>query len=381
MSVTLLKGSISLESYSQRIAPTDMLPTGKLTPVLLGLYGEIGSILSAAKKLYREKNAFLKYRLVVEEEFGDAFWYFTILCGRLGYDLDSIFVKTTNKDEFSALLAATDQIDAPLSKICLVTISPEEDLALLDLGKATAALFGLNHSNSDALNLLVAFADAFIHAIKFSQISFASALQLNIDKVIGRFSKPDLATLPLFDDKFDEDEQLPSEFEIRITQRKSGQSYIQWKGVYIGDPLTDSIQDPDGYRFHDVFHFAFASILHWSPVFRGLIKHKRKSNPKVDEAEDGGRATVIEEGLSAWIFSQAKMLNYFEGHSDISFDMLKTIQQFVQGYEVSKCPLSLWEKAILEGYSVFREVRANSGGIVIGCRQSRSLRYMKLEKN
>jgi hypothetical protein len=42
-------------------------------------------------------------------------------------------------------------------------------------------------------------------------------------------------------------------------------------GVFIGDPLTDNIRDPDGYRFHDVFHFARAAILHWSPTFRALI--------------------------------------------------------------------------------------------------------------
>jgi hypothetical protein len=64
-------------------------------------------------------------------------------------------------------------------------------------------------------------------------------------------------------------------------------------GVFIGDPLTDNILDRDGYRFHDVFHFAHASILHWSPTFRALIKHKRKSDPVVDEAQDSGRAIVV----------------------------------------------------------------------------------------
>ena len=150
---------------------------------------------------------------------------------------------------------------------------------------------------------------------------------------------------------------------------------MQWNGVFIGDPLTDNILDPDGYRFHDAFHLAYAAILHWSPAFRALIKQKRKSDPKVDEAEDGGRAIVIEEGLSAWIFSRAKKLNFFEGHSSVSFDMLKTVQQFVQGYEVEKCPLKLWERAILEGYEVFRQVRNNNGGIVVGNREARTIGY------
>ena len=39
----------------------------------------------------------------------------------------------------------------------------------------------------------------------------------------------------------------------------------------------------------------------WSPTFRALIKQKRKSDPKVDDAQDGGRAIVVEEGLTAWV--------------------------------------------------------------------------------
>src|SRR5208282_461911 len=147
----------------------------------------------------------------------------------------------------------------------------------------------------------------------------------NIAKTSSRFLDPDYAHLPTFDLEFPEAEQLPKHFEISINQRSTGRSYMQWNGVYIGDPLTDNIRDPDGFRFHDVFHFAHAAILHWSPTFRALLKQKRKSNPKVDDAQDGGRAIVVEEGLTTLIFSRAKELNYFEGQKSISFDLLKTV--------------------------------------------------------
>ena len=133
--------------------------------------------------------------------------------------------------------------------------------------------------------------------------------------------------------------------------------------------------DPDGYRFHDVFHLAHAAILHWSPTFRALIRQKRKSDAKLDENEDGGRAIVIEEGLTAYIFSCAKELEFFEGQSSVSFDLLKTINKFVRGYEVEQCPLWLWEKAILDGYQVFRQIVANNGGTVIGDRNTRTISY------
>ena len=127
------------------------------------------------------------------------------------------------------------------------------------------------------------------------------------------------------------------------------------------------------------FHFAHAAILHWSPTFRALIKHKRKSDPKLDEAQDGGRARVVEEGLTAWIFSRAKRLNFFQGQDSLSFDLLKTVRQFVQGYEVEECPLNLWEQAILEGYKVVRQVRDNNGGIVIGNRETRTIDYKSID--
>lgn len=184
--------------------------------------------------------------------------------------------------------------------------------------------------------------------------------------------------LPKFDSSFDADEQLSTEFEIEIRQSKSGQSFLRWNGLKIGDLLTDNISDRDGYRYHDVFHFSYAAILHWSPVMRSLIKHKRKSRPEYDEAQDGGRAIVVEESLTAWVFSRAKEKDFFRNHTSLSFDMLKTVQQFIKGYEVEQCPLSLWEHFVLDGYQVFRQVREHNGGIVVGDRNARSIAFSPL---
>jgi hypothetical protein len=123
---------------------------------------------------------------------------------------------------------------------------------------------------------------------------------------------------------------------------------------------------------------AHAVVLHWSPTFRALIKQKRKSNPATDMEQDGGRAIVVEEGLTAWLFSYAQGLNNFDGHNGVSFDVLKTIQKFVQGYEVERCPLKLWEDAILQGYEVFRQVKKHNGGIVIGDRTNRKISYRSI---
>jgi len=116
---------------------------------------------------------------------------------------------------------------------------------------------------------------------------------------------------------------------------------------------------PDDYRFHDVFHYAYVAVLTWSPVIRALFRLKRKSAPKIDEAQDGARAILIEEGITTWIFGHAVNLNLFADikPGDLPFDLLKHVRQFVAGYEADKCPLWLWEEAILQGYAAFRFLR------------------------
>jgi NTP pyrophosphatase (non-canonical NTP hydrolase) len=359
--------SALITDYMNQVEPTDRLPSDDLQPILLGLFGEVGSIMATAKKFHREGEAYAGYRHAVEEEFGDALWYFTALCRRLAIRVDEIFAEVPNEPII------------PISEVATPLTVPGLDGALLQLGEAVAALFVLRTSPNLADAKLTAFASSYLRALHASRVIFAEVVHQNIAKTRGRFLAPDFSALPTFDHDFPEEEQLPAHFEITMDQRKSGRSYLRWNGVFIGDPLSDNILDPDGYRFHDVFHFAHAAILHWSPTFRAVIKQKRKSNPKVDDAQDGGRAIVVEEGLTTLIFSRAKELNYFEDQKTVSFDLLKTTQQFVMGYEVEECPLSLWEIAILRGYDVFRQVKRNNGGVIIGDRTKRTVEYAPLK--
>jgi hypothetical protein len=75
-------------------------------------------------------------------------------------------------------------------------------------------------------------------------------------------------------------------------------------------------------------------VLTWSPVIRALFRLKRKSAPKIDEAQDGARAILIEEGITTWIFGQAVNLNPFADMKpgDLRFDLLNHVRQFVAGY-------------------------------------------------
>ena len=105
-----------------------------------------------------------------------------------------------------------------------------------------------------------------------------------------------------------------------------------------------------------------------------------KSKPLIDEAEDGARAILIEEGISTLIFQKAKQLNYFESISTVDYALLKMIPDFVKGYEVEKCPLWQWEIAILKGFAMFRKLRQNRGGIVTADLQKREITFRELKR-
>lgn len=372
-------GSIVLAEYAADVLPTDILPSDDLNRALMGLYGEVGGIMSSSKKHVREGDAYPGFKLAAEEEFGDTLWYFNAVCRRLDMPLEQIFADAANGSSFGTTCAASDAAPGAVAHVATPIDAGHIDESLFQLGLCAADLLRLpKKSRAERRSTLVEFARAYLKALHSSNLIFSNVVRKNISKTRGAFIEPDPKELPLFDDQFDDDERLPVEFRIRINQRNAGRSYLQWNKVFIGDPLTDNITDPDGYRFHDVFHLAHAAILHWSPVFRALIKQKRKSKGRFDEEQDSGRAIVVEEGLTAWIFMKAKELKYFEGQKKVSFDILKTIEEFTSGYEVSQCPLKQWERAILEGYAVFRQVRDANGGWVVGNRATRTISFEPL---
>lgn len=129
----------------------------------------------------------------------------------------------------------------------------------------------------------------------------------------------------------------------------------------------------DGYRFHDVFHLGYAAALGWSPITRKLLGRKRKSTPEIDEAEDGGRAIVIEEGIAAMVFAYATSHNYLDGISRLDFQLLDVIKATSAPFEVGVRTAADWEQAILTGFAAWRKLRKNNGGIVTLDAENRTL--------
>lgn len=203
--------------------------------------------------------------------------------------------------------------------------------------------------------------------------------QRNLAKVRARWSSPsehapDLdSTLPIA-------ERLPRQMTVRLVEepgsgeRPKVRMTINDEGI--GSLLGDNTYDPDGYRFHDVFHLAYAAILGWSPNLRAFLKRKRKSRPLLDDVEDGGRARIIEEGVSALAFDYARVHNFLEGINEIDYRLLRTIQSMTSHLEVSQATAADWERAILEGFAVWRAVLANNGGEILVDLDEQQIRYL-----
>ncbi|MGM4965752.1 nucleoside triphosphate pyrophosphohydrolase family protein [Tardiphaga sp. 1201_B9_N1_1] len=200
----------------------------------------------------------------------------------------------------------------------------------------------------------------------------------NLRKTRKRYLESKVAC-PIYDGVFNEAERFPDRFVLELTETSiGGNSFVKvfHNGDQIGATLTDNAYESDGYRFHDVFHMSYASILGWSPVLRSTMKRKRKSVPKVDEVEDGGRAAVIEEGIAALVFDYARRHAFLEGVTDVDDRLLNMICGMSEHLEVSTAEPWQWRKAIIEGFKVWREVMKNRGGFVEADLTRNSISYL-----
>jgi len=81
---------IFLDDYQEAAARTDQNRRGGMEGLafpLLGLFGEVGTLLSALKKKQRDRNSYVRYSEAVVEEFGDVLWYFSNVASRASLSL------------------------------------------------------------------------------------------------------------------------------------------------------------------------------------------------------------------------------------------------------------------------------------------------------
>jgi len=376
--------SLSICDYEVRASASNQFKRDEdgFQKIVFGYFGEVGGLLSALKKSGRDKLKATETELA-GEELGDGLWYLVNIARFLEVEADQIgeeclqLLRTRYQEiEQCAVKPVTFRHIDSLMEVRRVPGSIDRSRQIGNLAylaglmvKTTFSEYQSMSSNACAKNLGTHLAELSVACASFD-LRLEDVARCNLIKIHSRWPGDEGIYPDPFDQDYAEHEQFPPRFEINFIERGSRENgYVvqSLNGVFIGDRLTDNSNSPDDYRFHDVFHLAYLAYLGWSPVLRGLLKRKRKSNPRIDENEDGARAMIIEEGIATWIFNHAKEQNFYAGDPNrgLDYGVLKQISSMVQGYEVQKCQLWQWEQAIMNGFEVFRKLQKHRGGTVI----------------
>ena len=222
---------------------------------------------------------------------------------------------------------------------------------------------------------------ASLYSLNLSEVA-----DKNIAKLRRRFGRG--VPTPLPDEDRLSHERIPRHFDVAFVSVGKGRSRMYFEGERLGDDLTDNSYGEDGYRFHDVMHLALMAKLGWSPVLRKLMGRKRRGSAKIDEVEDGARATIVEEAIINAIYAEGRRVaslavppgeagpqQLFTDSSEISFTFLKRLEALAYGIEVSKSNYWEWEDAILDGFSLFNSLRGAGRGTITVDLERRALTF------
>jgi NTP pyrophosphatase (non-canonical NTP hydrolase) len=299
-------------------------PKSLIAP-LLGLASETGSILNVYKKYLRDGLDLAAQRQFLKEELGDLLWYVAAVATASNLDLEEIA---------QANLRKTHDRYQPRSSGIALEINK---LPNLDEQFPITERFPRNLT------------------VEFSQ-------QQQDGQLVAHLTLIDANPNPF------------SNGPLIVDSKKIGFTI----GKPFGDPLTDNSRRMDDYRFHDAIHMGFMAVLGWSPTLRALLRLKRKSNPMVDECEDGARAIFAEEGMAAVLSRLAERRTNFQTETSVDGEAIVVVKAATAGLEVEQLPAWLWRKAINQGFMAMQQLGENEGGFLIANLDERKLTYRKM---
>lgn len=319
---------MDLTTFQHSAARTSQLqlggPQSAIAP-MLGLASETGSILSVYKKHLRDSIDLTESRQFLREELGDLLWYVAALATACGLDLND--VATTN------LRRAGDRYPA---------VPPEHQLDELPI-------FDRDYPPTERFprRLVISFAE---------NVAEGNRTVAGLTLVCAQ----------------------PNAFPGGPTLGPGEKPIGYQLGATMGDTLTDNSRRVDAYRFHDAIHLGFLAVLNWSPTMRAVLRLKRKSNPQVDECEDGARAVYVEEGLAAVLARLAQRRTGFLSETSIDGEVIEVAKAAAVDLEVEPLPAWLWRRAILQGFRAMHQLGQNCGGYLVADLDARTLTYKKV---
>ena len=205
--------SLTLNKYQSLAQKTDAKAREgdrALAFPLLGLFGEIGSLLSELKKKQRDADSYVGYQHSVIEEFGDVLWYLSATASRVGLRLSHLGQRAVSpSDHWDTLPQGDDPTFVGLQPDVTHTApkSPEafEQTLMTLAGHVGHTLAeytaGRLTNNRDTLSGdLLAIFRLLIQAAKEADVSLADAAYGNLVKIFDRW--PVEKAYPLDDQVF-----------------------------------------------------------------------------------------------------------------------------------------------------------------------------------
>lgn len=183
----------------------------------------------------------------------------------------------------------------------------------------------------------------------------------------------------LFDEQFPPGEQIPRRLVVHLRAEPGPYGDVvrmTVNGFNVGDPLTDNGWSETGYRWHDALHLAHAACLGWSPIFRALAGLKRRSDPRTDHVEDGGRAAVADEAIAWAVFCHARTRGWYRDRA-LDSDLLDYVEEMTYALEVAARTRAEWAHAIRSGLRSMLALWEHNGGMLTGDLHAKTLRYVR----
>jgi len=248
--------TLTVADYAKQAARTDQRSgRSALGFSMLGLFGEVGSLLSEAKKKQRDAASYLGYADAVAEELGDVLWYLGAVARRGGIALADIAAAAASEDGRTVTgggaltFHALQPVHIPIGKAPM----PQFEHTLLALAGAVGTLVDdfqsgvLGKDRSALSHRLVAVMRLLVRAADESGVTIEAAAVKNLHKIFDRWPRERVYPAP-FDSTMDLEEQLPRKMTIDVYERTvRGQVFVYQRsgGVFVGDRLTDNAAEPD----------------------------------------------------------------------------------------------------------------------------------------
>lgn len=324
-------GPVEASEYQRLAAVTDEGAQDGVDPLalgvpLLGVAGEVGTLLDARKKQFRDQAPQAADPVFLAAELGDVLWYASTSATRSQLDLDAIVR--------ASAVRARDRRRERESLLALPSGLPVLDERFGD------------------------------------QERFPRRMVLRFQQRQQRERPVVAMTLAAAEPNAFPDGPVPSAVHGKEQGFRVPQS--------LGDSLSDNSRRVDDYRFHDAIHLGFLAVTGWSPLFRSLLRLKRRSDPEVDVAEDGARAIFAEEGMAAVLAKRAIRFQGFLSEQAVDDESVEMLTTVLEDLEVARMPSWLWKRAIAQGFSAMRALAGGPGGFLVVDLDARSLTYSKM---